>query len=161
MQGYGKICSQWENPVSATDWKNSMAVCMISGGSAENQIPDAAEMVLNFRYIADEDYDKIMKLAQSTGLDVSVVRTCPPVETDENAPAVQLLKQAFEKVLKHPVGFRRMCGATDARHFKAIGVPVAILGTEDAGAHSAEEKLNLESLDIYHRILTEYLALLK
>ena len=34
--------------------------CVINGGFAENQVPDTAEMVLNFRYVADEDYQKIL-----------------------------------------------------------------------------------------------------
>ena len=100
-------------------------------------------MVLNFRYVADEDYQKIIDLVTATGLEVSVLRTCPPVSNDINAPALQLLQQAFQSVLAHPVRFIRMCGATDARHLRALNIPVAIIGTEGTGAHSAEERLRM------------------
>ena len=39
-----------------------------------------------------------------------------------------------------------MYGATDARHFKKLGRPIAILGLAGRGAHSANEKLPLDSL---------------
>lgn len=59
---YQKLRKEWVNPVSEEDWRNSMAPCVIAGGDAENRIPDTAEMVLNFRYVADEDYQKIIIL---------------------------------------------------------------------------------------------------
>ena len=158
---YQKLRKEWVNPVSEEDWRNSMAPCVIAGGDAENRIPDTAEMVLNFRYVADEDYQKIIDLVTATGLEVSVLRTCPPVSNDINAPALQLLQQAFQSVLAHPVRFIRMCGATDARHLRALNIPVAIIGTEGTGAHSAEEKLKLESIDTCRKILKEYLTLLQ
>ena len=158
---YQKLRKEWGNPVSEEDWRNSMAPCVIAGGDAENRIPDTAEMVLNFRYVADEDYQKIIDLVTATGLEVSVLRTCPPVSNDINAPALQLLQQAFQSVLAHPVRFIRMCGATDARHLRALNIPVAIIGTEGTGAHSAEEKLKLESIDTCRKILKEYLTLLQ
>ena len=111
---YQKLRKEWGNPVSEEDWRNSMAPCVIAGGDAENRIPDTAEMVLNFRYVADEDYQKIIDLVTATGLEVSVLRTCPPVSNDINAPALQLLQQAFQSVLAHPVRFIRMCGATES-----------------------------------------------
>ena len=42
----------------------------------------------------------------------------------------------------------RMCGATDARHLYKIGVPVYVSGLNGSGAHSVEEKLNLDSIDM-------------
>ncbi len=157
---YQQLRKAWVNPISEEDWRNSMAPCVISGGDAENRIPDTAEMILNFRYVADEDYQKIIDLVKTTGLEVSVLRTCSPVSNDINAPALLLLQQAFQGVLARPVKFTRMCGATDARHLRALDIPVAIIGTEGTGAHSAEEKLKLDSIDICQKILKEYMTLL-
>ena len=160
IDAYGKLRSAWENPHSGEDWRNSMAPCIISGGFAENQVPDTAEMVLNFRYVADEDYQKIIDFVKSTGLEVSVQRTCSPAASDPDSAELRLLRQAFESVVKRPVKFIRMCGATDARHLKAVGVPIAIMGIMSNGAHSAEEKIEIASLDTYQQILREYMTLL-
>ncbi len=159
---YQRLRGEWVNPVSEEDWRNSMAPCVIAGGDVENRIPDTAEMVLNFRYVADEDCQKIIDLVvKTTGLEVSVLESCPPVSSDVNAPAMQLLRQAFQRVLAHPVGFIRMCGATDARHLRALNIPVAIIGTEGTGAHSPEDRLKLESIDTCRKILKEYMTLLQ
>ena len=40
-----------------------------------------------------------------------------------------------------------MCGATDARHLYKIGVPVYVSGINGSGAHSIDEKLQLDSID--------------
>ena len=160
MKGYAKLSSGWENPRGEGDWRNSMTPCVISGGFAENQIPDTAEMILNFRYVAESDYQKIIDFVKSAGLEVSVLRTCPPAASDPDTPALRLLRQAFETVIARPVKFIRMCGATDARYLKDVGVPVAIIGIMGDGAHSAEEKMEIASIDTYQQILKEYMTLL-
>ena len=160
MDAYGKLRFAWENPCSGEDWRNSMTPCVINGGFAENQVPDTAEMVLNFRYVADEDYQKILDFVKSSGLEVSILRTCPPVASDPDSSALLLLHRAFETVVPGKASFTRMCGATDARHLRALGVPVAIMGIVSSGAHSAAEKLLLASIDTYQKILREYMTLL-
>ena len=160
MDAYGKLRSPWENPCSGEDWRNSMTPCVINGGFAENQVPDTAEMVLNFRYVADEDYQKILDFVKSSGLEVSILRTCPPVASDPDSSALLLLHRAFETVVPGKASFTRMCGATDARHLRALGVPVAIMGIVSSGAHSAAEKLLVASIDTYQKILREYMTLL-
>ena len=137
-----------------------MAPCMISGGFAENQIPDTAEMILNFRYVADDDSRKILDFVKSAGLEVSVQRICPPVSSDPDSPALRFLRQAWESVAGRPVKFTRMCAATDARHLKSLNVPIAIAGCVCTGMHSSEEKLLLSSIDAWQRILREYMTLL-
>ncbi len=159
-EAYGKLRAEWRNPVSADDWRNSMAPCMISGGFAENQIPDTAEMILNFRYVADDDSRKILDFVKSAGLEVSVQRICPPVSSDPDSPALRFLRQAWESVAGRPVKFTRMCAATDARHLKSLNVPIAIAGCVCTGMHSSEEKLLLSSIDAWQRILREYMTLL-
>lgn len=160
MDAYGKLRAAWENPHSGEDWRNSMTPCVINGGFAENQVPDTVEMVLNFRYVADEDYQKILDFVKSSGLEVSILRTCPPVASDPDSSALLLLHRAFETVVPGKASFTRMCGATDARHLRALGVPVAIMGIVSSGAHSAAEKLLLASIDTYQKILREYMTLL-
>ena len=51
-----------------------------------------------------------------------------------------------------------MDGATDARHFVKLGVPVAILGTCGDGMHSSGEWAELQSLRDYADLLTAFLT---
>jgi len=139
-----------------------MAATIISGGSVHNQIPDEASMTVNIRYIADEDFDKIVNMVKElTGLEVTYNEVCPPVTVDRDAPALQTLAEAFRAADPvHPVKLVRMNGATDARHLKETGVPICIIGLEGGGCHSKCEWLDLESPEVFHRIFEKYLDLL-
>ena len=44
------------------------------------------------------------------------------------------------------VTWSHLSGATDARHFKKMGAPIAILGLAGKGAHTANERLPLASM---------------
>lgn len=159
VDAYVRIRSLWNeaDDPSAGTWRNSMAPCIIRSGVVDNQIPSEGELILNFRYLRDADFGKIVELVKSAGLEVTVLRSRAPLNTDENAPAVRLLKQTVEDVLGRPSGFSRVCGASDACHLKAMGVPVVIMGVNGTGYHAAGEKMELKTMDEMHRILVEYI----
>lgn len=163
VDAYIKIRAMWaesDDPSLGT-WRNSMAPCIFRSGLADNQIPADGELILNFRYLADSDYEKIVAMVKSACPEVTVTRSRSPLTTDENAPAVQLLKQTIEDVLKRPSGFTRVCGASDASHLKAIGVPVAIMGVNGTGYHGAGEKMELKTLDDLFGVVTEFIMRLQ
>lgn len=163
VDAYVKIRSLWaeSDDPSAGIWRNSMAPCIIRSGVVDNQIPTDGELVLNFRYLGDDDYEKIVELVKSSGLEVTILRTRDPLATDENAAAVQMLKQTIEDVLRRPSGFSKVCGASDGCHLKAIGVPVVIMGVNGINYHGEGEKMELKTLDELYRILTEYIGRLE
>ena len=162
MDGYLRFRNSWKNPTADDSWHNSMAATVIRGGMVGNQIPDQAEMLLNFRYVQPEDKDKILQQVRDlTGLDVSVSRTCPPVVVSTDAPEMKILRDAVEKIAGVRPEFDRMHGATDARWFVSLNRPIAIFGTQGSGAHGKVEKANLESIETISRIVKEFCRKLK
>jgi succinyl-diaminopimelate desuccinylase len=158
IDGYLRIRQAWP-PLSADDpWHNSMAACMVNAGHATNQIPGRAEMVLNFRFIADEDYEAIIAQARElSGLEVQFGRGCMPLYSDEKSPELQKLLAIMQEAFpERKVGLHKMCGATDARHLKGLGIPVGIIGVHAGGAHSAEEFVDLDNLEEYVSLLVDY-----
>ena len=69
-----------------------------------------------------------------------------------------LLKTSYESVLKNTVKVERICGALDARHCAGLGLPVLIIGLDGGGVHGAEEYCCLDSIDIIHDVLMDYMA---
>ncbi len=159
MEGYDRFRRAWPFKADAEDqWHPTFAPCMVNGGFAENQIPDYAEMTVNIRYTRQEDYQFIMDLARnSSGLDVTLERECRPYSCDEGSDAILGLKEALGKAFPDKgVAFRRMNGATDARHMGDMGVPVAILGIPGGGAHSADEWADIRGIAQYAECLENY-----
>lgn len=156
MDAYLRLRSAWKNPSSEEDWCNSMTPCVLRAGAVENQVPDSAEMIVNFRYVMDEDREQILDLVRKqTGLDFVILQECPPVYNDTSIPALENLRRiAAEEFGRPDATFTRMCGATDARFWKEAGVPLAIFGLQTFGLHSAEEGLVLNSIPMLMRSLT-------
>ncbi len=160
VDGYVKLREAWPPLPHDSHWGNTMAPCILRAGSVSNQVPDTAEMLLNIRYISEEDGQRIpARIREITGLEVISGMTSSPVFVDESHPMMQKLKQAMEiQFPDHPISFCRMDGATDARHFVKLGVPVAILGTCGDGMHSSGEWAELQSLRDYADLLTAFLT---
>ena len=160
IDGYLRIRQAWPSVSKDDNWHNTMAVCKIQGGHANNQIPDMAEMTINFRFIADADYDAIIAMARElSGLEVEPGHCSMPLYSDEKSPALQSLLAVMQRAFpERKVGLGKMCGATDARHMKGMGVPVGVIGVRGGGAHSVEEFVDLANLEQYVALLVEYIG---
>ena len=158
IEGYCKLRAAWQNPTEENPWSKSMTPCVITGGTVNNQIPDEAWMEVNIRYVADEELNEIVKMAKDlSGLEVTVENSCPPVSADPEQPAIKLLSKAFEKVdPSRSVQLVRLCGATDARYLKNLGVPVGIIGAVGGGIHGKGEYLEMPSVDILVEVMKHY-----
>ena len=156
ISGYAKFRAQWQNPTADDSWHNSMALTVMKSGIIANKIPDYAEMIINFRYIAQPEREKILNaLRDITGLDVELLSFRDPVVADKDAPELKVLAQIMQKHLDKEPLFYRMDGATDASFFVNGPAPVAILGTNSADAHGRLEKVELDSIAKYAEILKE------
>ena len=158
LDGYAKLKAAWKNPTENDQWHDTMAPCMVTSGFANNQIPDVAEMVLNFRFIEPGGGARIIQMVKDiTGLEVEPYRDCPPMVSDPQVPAIQKLKNALEAAMPgRKTNFVYMNGATDARHMAHLGVPIAITGFGGGGAHSAKEWLEVDLLNTGIKCMTDF-----
>lgn len=152
MAGFAKFRAKWQNPTSDTDWRNSMAACMMSAGTAPNQIPGEATMTINFRLVDEASRDVILRdLKETTGCEVTLGEDIPPVSFDKDDPVFLLLQRVLSDEVKGglEIPLARICGATDSRHWRKLGVPVPVLGVTGANEHSAGEYVVLDSISRY------------
>jgi len=158
VTGYRRLLRSWRNPSSDRDWRDSMEACIIGGGTTKNQVPDTAELTLNFRYIRDSHRDRIIeRVRRATGCEVSVLSDTPPVNISPKYPELVTLRKIMARNLPDcQVEFTRTCGTTDGRHFAACKVPLAMIGTKDRGVHGRREAVNVAALEAVGRILVEF-----
>ena len=152
MAGYAKFRAKWQNPTSETDWRNSMSACMMSAGTAPNQIPGEATMTINFRLVDAASRDMILRdLAETTGCEVTLGEDIPPVTFDKDHPVFLLLQRVLSEHVRgrEKIPLTQICGATDSRHWRRLGLPVPVLGVTGGNEHSAGEYVVLDSIGRY------------
>jgi len=159
VDGYVRLRSSWIQPTAEAQWSNSMTPCIISGGCVHNQIPGTASMMLNIRYMKADDREKILKLIkEETKCDeLREFEGCVPVETDPNVPVIQRLIKVMSRHFGKDIPCVRMNGATDARYFAELNVPLAMVGVNGVGEHSPCEYAELDSYDTVSAYLREFI----
>lgn len=147
IDGYVKIREAWPE-MTPDRWSNSLALTMFHAGRVANQVPDVAEMTVNCRYIHDGDDERIATwMREISGLEVTCLGGRPPIFCDESHAEIVRLRRVMETIfVGKKIGTTRMHGATDASHFKSIGVPIAILGTFGMNCHAEDEWESLSNM---------------
>ncbi len=146
-EAFRKLEAAWKNPTADDQWHDTWAPCMISSGSANNQIPDDAEAVINIRFTKSGDIPRIIDFVKkTTGLDdVTVIRECEPAECSPEHPLIKRLIASLQALSPDvPVTTHRMNGATDARHLTFLNLPIAIFSLGGSGAHSNNERIPID-----------------
>jgi acetylornithine deacetylase/succinyl-diaminopimelate desuccinylase len=130
----------------------SLTVTRISGGHADNVIPDACDLLLDRRILPSEDESAVVADLQAlieearanSGLRAEIVEFRPTtggaIETPEDAPIVRAALDACRAagvVDPGPFGFQ---GGCDLVHFRALGASGVVIGPGDlAVAHKPDE----------------------
>lgn len=157
IEGYLRIRTLFPDVKAGDEWHDTMAPTLVAGGTVANRIPDQAALTLNIRYTQPGGAEEwLRRLADVSGLRVESRVSCPVVSFDENTAALQELTAAMATAFGRPVSTVRMNGATDARHFARLGVPVAILGTPGRDIHGRDEAVEIAALRAYENMLVEF-----
>ena len=159
--GYAKFRAAWQNPSGETDWRNSLSACMTSAGNAPNQVPGEASMTLNFRLVDGASRETVLNtLRETTGCEIALGEDIPPVEFDKDGPVFQLLRRTMSAALGRDIPLTRLCGATDSRHWRELGIPVPVLGVTGGDEHGADEYVELDSIGQTADAIVEFAAAL-
>ena len=159
LDGYARIRELFPPVQPRDEWRNTMIAATIRGGTVHNRVPDEAEMVLNIRYTETSASDELLKrMREASGLSVETRMACPPVFFSDDTPAFARLAECMEQALGRGIDLTRMNGATDARHFVSLGVPVAIIGAPGEDPHGAGECVEADGLSAYEDMLAAFLT---
>src|SRR5688572_16361099 len=129
----------------------------ISGGDALNKVPDECQMVLDIRYLPNQDPGDILEQIRQIS-DLEVVRTFihPPAHVSRTNPYVVALTQAVGRLTEGESMSVGRDGASDALSFLRAGIPAVEFGPAGAGHHGPEEWVSIASLGRYRQALTDF-----
>ncbi len=146
-------------PVYGNKWmRPGLYVTMIKGGLKGNIIPDSCEILVDRRFVPEENASTIKQeinrvateYARDAGVRVSVnpLPGYNPMMTRPDHPLVRIVKQEARRVLGTTVPACGSQGSTDMATVSGLGIPVAILGTTraDSNIHGVNEHVRISDM---------------
>lgn len=150
LDAWAKVRAALPREATAEDfWHETLVPTVLSAGDVPNRVPGEARLTLNLRYVEPGGADEWeRRLGDLTGLEVLRGKNSAPVSADGSAPVVAALREHLRRAWPgRPVPLVRMNGATDARAFAKLGVPLVISSVEKRGDHAADEGVRIASID--------------
>ncbi len=145
----------------------------VKGGLKGNIIPDTFEILVDRRYIPEENASQVERevgrvvrqfAAKNREVKVSMKKILgyDPMLTPPDHPLVKVVRRVARKVLGRDTPPCGSQGSTDMAAVSALGIPVAVLGTsrQDSNIHGIDEHVRMNDLVSVTKILARtYLEL--
>lgn len=137
----------------------SVHASLIQGGQELSSYPERCRLSIERRTLPGETPESVAaewqaRLDRLSGVDPAFRATLypglarPPLETPEDAAIVRAVQQAAAPLLGRPCALTGVPYWTDAATLWAAGLPTVLFGPAGAGAHAAEEWVDLESVRV-------------
>jgi succinyl-diaminopimelate desuccinylase len=135
----------------------SISLARIEGGDAFNKVPDSCTMVVDIRFLPNQDPGDI--LAQIRAIpDLRILKTftrAPAIVSRRN-PYVLALRDAVARSIEGEALSVGRDGASDAISFLEAGIPAVEFGPIGGGHHGPHEWVSISSLQRYRRALGDF-----
>jgi succinyl-diaminopimelate desuccinylase len=131
----------------------------IQGGDALNKVPDLCTMVVDIRYLPNQDPGDILEQIRSIP-DIEVMRTFTrvPAYVSRANPYVTALVSAVGRLTEGESMSVGRDGASDAVSFLQAGIPAVEFGPAGAGHHGPDEWVSISSLSRYRQALCDFVV---
>lgn len=138
----------------------TLSVNIISGGQADNQIPDEASAWIDFRAFESSEIDEykstLERLAAEHGFHITEVGTGAPLVHDTQRPIFGQYMEALKAIGMTPE-FQDSYGGSDARWFAECNIPSIVTYPHGNGAHGPEEWIKRQDLYTFYQILEQFI----
>lgn len=141
--------------VDGLAFRESLNAVRITGGTAGNVIPDAAEVEINYRFAPSKDVDQAEAYVRALleGYEIERTDGAPGARPGLNHPAAAAFVAAVGAEPKPKYGW------TDVARFSALGIPAVNFGPGDALlAHTDNEHVDAQALRDCREALLRWLA---
>lgn len=146
---------------NAEHYYTTLVVTKIEAGDAPNQIPAQAHAILDIRYIADTNKDKVLHriLEHSknfSGVDIEEIRYTEPAVHDIENKYFKIFSNIAHDLFKIKIGFTHAHGASDAGFFLEKNIPTLIIAPTGGDHHGKDEWIDIEDLEKFYEVLKEF-----
>ena len=160
--------ADYGNPVELVDgleFRESLSVVRVEGGIANNVIPEAASMTVNYRFApskrADDALEWVRSLFEGTDATIEVDDLCEGARPGADSPVAERFLAVARRVAAEAgaeLGLAAKVGWTDVARFTHVGVPAMNFGPGDPLlAHTRDEHAPVSDIVRVHRTLRAFL----
>lgn len=160
--------ADYGNPVELVDgleFRESLSVVRVEGGIANNVIPEAASMTVNYRFApskrADDALEWVRSLFEGTDATIEVDDLCEGARPGADSPVAERFLAVARRVAAEAgaeLGLAAKVGWTDVARFTQVGVPAMNFGPGDPLlAHTRDEHAPVSDIVRVHRTLRAFL----
>ena len=130
-------------------WQTTVVPTIVTGGDAENRLPERVRLRLDIRHIAADTPAAIIAGVRDAFPGAEVLGA--PIaggllDTDPSHPMLAPLMAAITGVTGQPTRFMREHYGSDARFYSDAGMPAVCFGPVGDGLHSDDEWVDIDSL---------------
>lgn len=140
---------------------STCTITQLESGDSINKGPADARAHIDIRYIDQNDLQKyqdlIDDLCQRYDGRVENLLLMSNYDVDIDAEPIQRYIAINQEITGQPVWQISNNGSSDARFFSQQGIPVIMTRPTCRGSHADVEWLDLDSFEVYQRIMTRYL----
>lgn len=130
----------------------------IAGGLKVNLVADQCVAALDLRLPPGSSTETLLQdllsCCRPYGVDVQVLRRFEPTHAPPDTPLFQLLRKNGALVLGGPPVLNLRVGASDARFYRAAGIPAAVYGPRGHGLGGVDEHITIDDLLAVTRVHT-------
>lgn len=156
------------NPIEVVDgleFRESLSVVRVEGGIANNVIPEAASMTVNYRFApskrADDALEWVRGLFEGTGATIEVDDLCEGARPGADSPVAERFLSVARRVADEvgvQLALSAKVGWTDVARFTQVGVPAMNFGPGDPLlAHTRDEHAPVSDIVRVHETLRAFL----
>lgn len=157
LELYNKLIEKYPLPKDESEYKTSINLGKISGGSVVNIVPDSASMMIDIRHVYKDKKEDIIKFINkiNKNIEVKIFAQGEAYKAELNNKHVKKYIEVCESVLKRKIRFVTCESASDARFLEKYGINAIIMNGSGHDLHGNNEYIKISSLDKLEKIYKE------
>lgn len=166
-----KLCNEvlerYKKNNKKESWKTTVNVGKLQGGAFTNQVCPEAYVTLDFRFpettTSNAIIDEVRAIANriDSSLKISKCSVGKPIFVDKKNPIVKLFIKSFENSFSQKIDIKGTYGASDARHFADLGIPILMIKPIGGDIHGENENVDIDSCLKFYEATRSFLIVLE
>ena len=155
---YNKLLEKYPLPKDSSEYKTTINLSKIIGGTQINCVPDYAEAYFDIRHISTDSTESIIKyVAEFEDIDYEILLDGKVFKTDLNNVLIKKYISACETVLNKKIKYSGCESTSDAIYFYEKGIPTIIMNPIGYYPHNPKEYVNKNSLITLYKIYDKFI----